>query len=256
MILTIQGLKIYYEAAGEGEPVLLLHGWGADASSLRPVLKRIREDLAARAIALDFPGFGFSDHPAEAWDVSRYAAFLEDFLDSLGIGRVSLVAHSFGGRVAIKFAAACPDRLDRLVLVDSAGIRPQRKIGWYLKVGTAKTLRFLREKAPGAARLLQLDRLAARQGSEDYRRAGDMSATFSRVVNEDLRGLLPNIRCRTLLIWGDLDDATPLSDARLMQQSITGARLEVIPGAGHFSYADHFSEFSRILIPFLKEPAA
>ncbi|HEY3343448.1 MAG TPA: alpha/beta hydrolase [Anaerolineaceae bacterium] len=253
MVITVNGMKIYYEAAGDGEPVLLLHGWGADASSLRPVLKLVRESLPARAIALDFPGFGFSDHPSEAWDVGRYETFLEDFLAALRLQRVTLIAHSFGGRVAIKFAARCPERIERLVLVDSAGIRPPRTLYWYVRVGLAKIVKYAYRWAPGLAKLLHLERLAARQGSADYRSAGEMRQTFVKVVNEDLRDDLPSIHCPTLLVWGERDESTPLTDAEIMHAVIAGSRLEVLRGAGHFSYADAFPEFSRILIPFLKE---
>lgn len=255
MIVTVQGLKIYYEAAGEGPAVVLLHGWGADASSLRAVLKLARESLPARAVALDFPGFGYSDPPGEPWDVGQYEIFLEEFTKALGLEKVILIAHSFGGRVAIQFAVRCPERIDRLVLVDSAGIRPARTPGWYLRVGQAKVLKFFSRRLPGVARTLQIDRLAARQGSEDYRRAGEMRATFVRVVNEDLRAWLPKIHCPTLLIWGEQDKETPLADARLMHAAIPGARLAVIPGAGHFCFADHFAEFSRVLVPFLRGQA-
>jgi pimeloyl-ACP methyl ester carboxylesterase len=252
MITTIDGLKTYYEAAGERQPVLLLHGWGTDSSSMRSVLKLVRDGLPGRAIAPDFPGFGFSDHPTEAWDVSRYEAFVLKFIDMLELPQVAIVAHSFGGRVAIKFAAHHPDRLSCLVLVDSAGILPKRDFGWHLRVGLAKTVKKVNQQAPGASKALGLDKVAARQGSEDYRNAGDMRATFVKVVNEDLRQLLPSIHCPTLLVWGEKDDATPVADGDLMQHWIPGSRLEVLRGVGHFSYAEAFPEFSQLLIPFLK----
>ncbi len=111
MILTTQGLKIYYEAIGEGRPVLILHGWGASSATMRPLLKQVRDSLPARAIALDFPGFGFSDRPPGAWGVGDYRAFLETFMDGLGIQAADIIAHSFGGRVAIRLAAECPERV-------------------------------------------------------------------------------------------------------------------------------------------------
>ena len=256
MITHIDGLKTYYEASGEGRPVVLLHGWGSDSSSLRPVLNLLRQQLPVRACALDFPGFGYSDGPAQPWDVSAYARFLLGFLDDQGFDQVDLVAHSFGGRVAIKLAAGSPGRVRRLVLVDSAGIRPRRTLGYRLRVTLAKALKRLRQASPRLAHALRLDRLAARQGSSDYQRSGSLRQTFIKVVNEDLSDLLPAISCPTLLVWGERDDSTPLSDGRLMQRLIPCARLEVLAGAGHYSYAERFPEFSKLLVNFLSEASA
>ncbi len=253
MITHINGLKVYFEAAGEGHPVVLLHGWGADSSSLRPVLNLLRQELPVRGCALDFPGFGYSDCPQEAWDVSAYTRFLQAFLDDQGYDRVDIIAHSFGGRVAIKLAANLPERVTRLVLVDSAGIRPPRTRKYHFKVFLAKTMKKINQAAPGVAHLLRLDQLAARQGSSDYQRAGPLRQTFVKVVNEDLRAFLPKLRCPVLLVWGERDDSTPLSDGQLMQRLIPNARLEVLPGAGHFSYAERFPEFSKLLVAFLGE---
>ncbi len=251
MIVTVQGLKIYYEAAGEGAPVVLLHGWGVDSGNLRPLLKEIKDKLPRRVYALDFPGFGYSEQPPRSWDVGDYSRFLEEFLDALHLEKVDLIGHSFGGRVAIKLTSDTGKRVGRLVLIDSAGIRPKRKAGYHLKVSLAKTLRRITQAAPGLAKAVGLDRMVANQGSEDYRRAGAMRATFVKVVNEDLTGCLDAIGCPTLLIWGEKDESTPLTDGRLMNARISGSRLEVIPGAGHFPYLEKPKAVASALIPFL-----
>jgi len=252
MILTTHGLKIYYEAIGEGPPVLILHGWGASSGTMRPLLKQVRDVLPVRAVALDFPGFGYSDQPPQAWGVGDYRAFVESFMDELGIETADIIAHSFGGRVAIRLAAECPGRVNRLVLVDSGGIRPKRTARYYVKVSIAKVVKFLFKTVPGLAKALQLDRLAARQASEDYRKAGELRGTLVKVVNEDLQSWMPAIQAPTLLVWGELDEATPAADGLRMKQLIPGSRLEVIQGAGHFSFLDHSQEFNELVIPFLR----
>jgi pimeloyl-ACP methyl ester carboxylesterase len=252
MVIYINGMKAYYEAAGEGTPVVLLHGWGADSSSLRAVLKLVRDNLPSRAVAPDFPGFGFSDLPPQAWDVDAYTTWLEEFLAGLGLEQIDLIGHSFGGRVAIKFAVRHPDKVRRLVLVDSAGILPKRGFSYHFKVRVAKTLKFCLQHAPALSKFLRLDRLAASRGSQDYQKAGPLRQTLVKVVNEDLTGLLPKIQPQTLLIWGERDEETPLSDGQLMQRLIPSARLVVIPAAGHFSFVERFQPFSQALIPFLK----
>jgi pimeloyl-ACP methyl ester carboxylesterase len=262
MILHVDDLKIYYEALGEGAPLLLLHGWGTDSSSLRSIMLEASQRVLAtpsissegpgcRAYALDFPGFGFSERPASAWDVGQYARFVAHFLQAVSLPAVDLLGHSFGGRVAIKLAAQRPELVRRLVLVDSAGIRPRRTPAYYFKVGLAKTSRRLGSLAARVLPDNAVSRLAERQGSRDYRQAGAMRQTFVKVVNEDLRDHLPRIQCPTLIIWGELDPETPLADAHQMHRLIPGSRLAVIPKAGHFPFLEKPAEFGQALFPFL-----
>jgi pimeloyl-ACP methyl ester carboxylesterase len=253
MFINVQGIKVYYEAVGSGTPVLLLHGWGVDSATMRPILTYLKESIGARAISLDFPGFGLSDHPAEAWNVSKYVTLVLGFLDQLGLVQVDIIAHSFGGRVAIKLAAGYPARVRKLVLVDSAGIRPPRSPAYYLRVYLAKLIRVLADVLPGTAGRLVMGKLLSNQGSNDYRSAGDMRPTFVRIVNEDLRHYLQVIKCPTLLVWGELDADTPLRDARLMENMIPNVCLKVLKGARHFCYLDDFSAFSQAITPFLEE---
>ncbi len=252
MIVKVAGIKVYYEAAGEGTPVLLLHGWGTDSGTMRPVLKQIREALPRRVFALDFPGFGYSDPPPGTWGVRDYTQIVMKFMDGLGMDKADLVAHSFGGRVAIYLASEAPERVGRLALVDSAGIRPERTASYRLRVFLVKSLRRLQKTAPGLGRFFRLDHLVASQGSEDYRRAGALRATFVKVVNEDLSDRLNLINCPTMLIWGERDDSTPLSDGHRMHALIRGSQLTVIEGAGHFPFLEQPAVFGGHIIPFLR----
>lgn len=250
MFVDLAGVRVHYEAAGEGRPVLLLHGWGASAPAMRPIFDALRSDHAV--YALDFPGFGQSALPPVPWSVGDYAELVAAFLDSLGIARADVIGHSFGGRVGIVLAAKWPAKVERLVLVDSAGIRrappPSRSV---LRAGlragkalvSAPGLGWLRSRAEAVAR----DRL----GSEDYRSAGPLRETFVKVVAEDLSPYLPRIQAPTLLIWGERDEDTPVADGRAMESSIPDAGLVVLPGAGHFSYLDRPADFSRIVRHFL-----
>jgi pimeloyl-ACP methyl ester carboxylesterase len=247
--VVVDGLSIYYEAQGKGQPVVLLHGWGVDSSNLRRVSSLLKNAAGARVYSVDLPGFGYSDPPPQDWDISAYVQFLADFLASQELGNVSLLGHSFGGRIAIKYTAEHPGRVEKLVLVDGAGIKPKRKASYYYKVGLAKLVKNLRKAFPA----LQNSRLLPQMGSADYQKAGALRGTFVKVVNEDLRPYLPAIRCPTLLIWGEKDQDTPLADARIMQGLIVGAQLEIIPGAGHFSFQDNFAAFERVLPSFMNQ---
>lgn len=247
-VVDIAGLRTRYLVRGSGPPVLVLHGWGASIEAVFPIVTGL--ESVARVHALDLPGFGQSDLPPEPWGVEEYQAFVAAFMDALGIERAALVGHSNGGRVAIRMASTEPQRVSKLVLVDSAGIRPKRTLRWYRRVAIAKVgkyaARFLGR--PGE-RLREL--LVGRAGSTDYLQAGAMRPTLVRLVNSDLREHLPRIGVPTLLIWGSDDTDTPLSAAREMEKLIPDAGLVVLDGAGHFSYLDQPGRFSTIVRHFL-----
>jgi pimeloyl-ACP methyl ester carboxylesterase len=250
MFLDLVGVRVWYESAGEGRPVLLLHGWGASAAAMRPIMDALRPDHAV--CALDFPGFGQSSLPPSPWGVPEYAELVVALLDALGIQRADVLGHSFGGRVGITLAAKWPDRVERLVLVDSAGVRPSPTPSRSLLQAGLRAGRALLG-APGLGRVRDRAETVARQrlGSADYRSAGPLRETFVKVIAEDLRPHLPEIQAPTLLVWGDRDEDTPLSDARVMESSIPDAGLVILAGAGHYSYLDRPADFNRIIRHFL-----
>ena len=116
--------------------MLVLHGWGASIEAVYPIVTGLSP--VATVHALDLPGFGQSEIPPQPWGVEDYQAFVAAFMDALEIEAPTIVGHSNGGRIAIRMAATEPARASRLVLVDSAGIRPKRTLRWYRRVGMAK----------------------------------------------------------------------------------------------------------------------
>ena len=244
----INNLKTSYQVAGKGDVVLLLHGWGGEAASFQPVF----EWLAAshKVYALDLPGFGKSQIPPTPWDTSDYAQFVTAFLEKFDISKAHLIGHSFGGRISIILSAEHPEKVDKLILVDSAGLRPRRTAKYYLRVGMAKVGKLLRRCGVSGTQLANA--LSSRLGSKDYQDAGEMRATLVKVVNQDLRSLLPRISASTLLIWGEHDKDTPVSFGKIMEREIPDAGLVVLKEAGHFSYLDRFPQFCRIVASFLK----
>lgn len=247
----VLGLRTRYLVRGAGPPVLVLHGWGAAVETVYPIVTGLAP--AARVYALDLPGFGESDLPPVPWGVEEYQAFVAAFMDAFAIERPAIVAHSNGGRIAIRMASTEPARASRLVLVDSAGIRPRRTLRWYRRVGMAKVgkyaARFL--GAPGE-RLRAA--LVGRAASADYAAAGPLRPTLVRLVNADLRPYMPGIGVPTLLVWGSQDADTPLSAAREMERLIPDAGLVVLEGAGHYSYLDQPARFARIVSHFIAPP--
>jgi pimeloyl-ACP methyl ester carboxylesterase len=232
-------------------PIVVLHGWGAHLEAVAPILAAL--DGAPDLIALDLPGFGESEPPEQAWDVDSYARFMIHFLDELGVERAHLVGHSHGGRVSIALAADEPERVGRLLLIDSAGLRPKRGWKYRRRVAVAKLGRLIAKIGGGPGRRLQ-ERMRRRVASRDYLEASEaMRGTFRAVIAADLRGRLPRIRASTLLVWGDQDDDTPLWMAHRMEELIPDAGLVVLEGAGHYSYADAPGQFRAVARRFLLE---
>ncbi|RKZ90045.1 MAG: alpha/beta hydrolase [Candidatus Parabeggiatoa sp. nov. 1] len=251
MFITINNLQINYHASGTGKNIILLHGWGAQISSFKPVHQYLENNL--RVYSLDLPGFGKSDPPPESWGTAEYTHLVQQFIHELGIKNPIIMGHSFGGRIAIRLALI--ETIHKLILVDSAGIKPKRKLNYYLKVYAYKLLKNVAQ-LPILKHVFKkmLESVQKKAGSKDYQNAsGVMRTTLIKVVNEDLTELLPQIKAPTLLMWGENDQATPVSDGQLMEQLIPDAGLVVLKNAGHFSYLDKLNEFLLIISSFLKD---
>lgn len=252
---TIEGLRLHFTDTGEAEgPVIvMMHGWGCDHTTLASV-ERVALQSGYRVINVDMPGFGASQEPREPWGVEEYTRVIESLVSELGLKKVSLLGHSFGGRVGILYASRHPEDVEKLILVDAAGIKPRRSLRYYWKVYTFKAMKRMmyllygREEAER-----RLDKRRARAGSSDYAQASPMMRRIlSRVVNEDLTDRLHLISAPTLLIWGEKDTATPLSDAKTMERLIPDAGLVAFPGCGHYSFLDNPVQFAAVLLSFLK----
>ncbi|MBI5188515.1 MAG: alpha/beta hydrolase [Nitrospirae bacterium] len=250
MVIELEGLRVFYDFAGEGDTVILMHGWGGEVASFKPVFDYLSKSY--KVYAFDFPGFGKSELPIEPWGTENYGKFVTKFFNAMGIKKANIIAHSFGGRVAIWLAANFPETVNKLVLVDSAGIKPKRTLKYHIKVTVAKaSKRILSHSIFGKYGERLLNGLYRLIGSKDYQQQiGIMRATLVKIVNEDLRWLLSKIMAPTLLIWGEDDKDVPLSYAKIMEKEIKDAGLVVLEGAGHFSYLDRFSDFCLIVSKF------
>lgn len=238
-----QSARVY--DAGEGRPVVVLHGWGGRIESMAPLLKCLTH---TRVIAIDLPGFGRSPAPTEPWGTPQYADFVEGLLAGLGVERADFIGHSFGGKVSVYLAATRPGLVDKLVLAGSSGLRKPPSFKTRIKRMISKQAR--RVGALGAPGRRIRDALYRKIASDDYKQAGELRAILVKVVNEDLTDMLPQVRSSTLLIWGSEDDAVPLSHARTFEELIPDAGLVVMEGAGHFAYLDESDRFCAIVRNF------
>ena len=255
MEIVIDGYKISYKESGDGQDTaVILQGWGTSMAVYDSVASCLTSKY--RVIQLDFPGFGDSDEPREPWAVEDYARFFLKFIETLNIKKAALIGHSYGGRVIIRLASrpSLAFEIPKIVLIDSAGILPQKTFKQKVRIKTYKLMKKIVSLKPVYAVCPELiDDWKSRQGSADYRNATPvMRQCLVKAVNEDLTPLLKHIRQDTLLIWGDQDTATPLSDGKLMEQLIPEAGLAVLKGAGHFSFLDQPAVFRRIMESYFK----
>lgn len=247
--MTIDGVKVAFDMEGNGPVMLFLHGWGASAKTFLPVYQTFAQWF--RVIAIDLPGFGESDTPPEVWGVEEYADLVYQFLQRLDINRTHVMGHSFGGKVTICLADRHPDMVDKITLVASTGVKPQRALKYYVKVYTFKACkRLYRLGLLGPRSEERLQKLYGMFGSRDYRDAGPMRNILVRQVNQYLENVMPNIRSSTLLMWGENDTDTPVRDAKIMEKLIPDAGLVVLQDAGHFCYLDQLGAFNKIVKHF------
>ena len=237
--IDVDGVAVRYIEAGEsnsGAPVVLLHGFQAGADLWYPFTFPA---LASRyhVYALDLPGFGESGGLAE-YSKESYGRFLCAFLDRLGLEHVQLVGHSMGGIVAIAAASEQPERVDRLVLIDSAGL-PRSGPHW-----TAPVV-MLADRSTFHAKLYPtVLRLASKSRA--------MKQCLRMIREDSVYPLLSKLSMPTLVVWGSRDRVIPLEHATLFARNITHARLAIIRGAGHMPFYQKPTAFNKLVFGFLK----
>jgi len=236
------GHKTQYTLEGnldsDNPVVVFLHGWGGNLDSFSYFVGKIASS-GCRTLNIAFAGHGESDSPDGAWGIADYCKPLLDLLNTLEINKISIVGHSFGGRAGIWLSANYPDLVDKLILVDSAGLKPRRGLRYKYKVWKYK-----RAKTRGKD--------TSKYGSADYKALpANIKDSFVKIVNEDLTSLLPKIKASTLIVWGTRDKDTPMYMAKKMLKEINGSGFAKLDGAGHWGYAERPGEFMAILKSFL-----
>ncbi len=222
---------------GSGAELLFLHGWGCDKDFFKTA-----DNLKGFTVTrLDFYGFGETPAPTFPIDLDYYVDAVEEIMRFYNMEDVIVVGHSFGGRVAIRLAQN--SRVSGLILVDSAGLKPKRKLSYYFKVGIYKTAKFFHIHTKFTKNL----------GSEDYKKlTGSMKRTFINVVNEDLTKQTKTITVPTMLIWGEKDLETPLEMLHRMEKNIKNSTTVLFEGCGHFCFLENPKRFYSLVSEFAK----
>lgn len=252
MQVKVNDWNINYEVMGEGNPVILLHGWLANLETMRPIANNLCQNF--KVYLVDIVGFGKSDLPEHPLKTDDFGDFLRDFIKELKIENPILIGHSNGGRTIINAVGRGIVSPKKVVLIDSAGIKPKRSVVYYLKVGFYKTGKFILNLLPNTKAIKEFkEKLRSNVGSDDYKASANvLKETMKNIVNEDLTYLLPKISVPTLLFWGSLDTATPISDGRKMEKLIPDCGLIEYAGSTHFSYLENINNFNAVLNEFFK----
>ena len=232
-------MRLSYLQQGEGKDIVFLHGYLASKESFAPQIAYFSQKY--RVTALDFPGFGGAEALPAAWSVGDYADWALRALAELGVSFPHIIAHSFGGRVAIKCLAR--GLIDRAVLTGCAGIVRRRTLSYHLRV---KSYRLVKKFAPRFAE--------AKFGSAEFRSLSPlMRESYKKIVNEDLREEAKRIARPVLYLNGEHDRETPLSSVKILHECTAGSRLAVLKGCGHFAHLDEPLLFDLAAEEFLND---
>jgi pimeloyl-ACP methyl ester carboxylesterase len=266
--VSVEGINISYVEKGKGNPMVLVHGIPTSSFLWRNMI----EELSAhgRVIALDLPGFGFSDPPQNGdYRISSYARIIESFLEALSINQATLVCHDLGGPIVLTYALRHPDKYERLIILDTflhrdlppwpfsmkmAKIRPIGEIFMWLG-GKSIARAGLKEGVMDKSRISDevVKRYYMPEGSPDKLNKS-MLGTLRIDYMKDLAFIeknLKTIKKPTLILWGEKDTYLPISLGDRIHKDIRGSRMERIPNCGHFVPEDQPERAAKIIAEFL-----
>lgn len=229
----------YEEIVGQGVPILIMHGWGRSGNEWQKIGHELNVWSGRSVYIVDLPGFGGSSLPKVA-TIEQYSQSVVKFCEYIGITKAILIGHSLGGRLGIVLAATIPKLVEKLILVDPAGVKPRS-----FKRVLLKSLAGLFSWVPSYIRA----KLVAKLMDLDYQNSLALRDLYRVVVAKDLRDYLPMIECQTTVIWGENDPILPLSQTKLYRQLLSDSQIKVVWGAGHDPHIERYDQ----TLSFLQE---
>lgn len=233
---------------GSGKFIFFLHGWSGDKNSFSIIKNHIAE-INRNMVFVSFMGFGENEEMKKPWTIFDFVDDLVVLIAKIAKGKsVDIVCHSFGARVAVLLASEFPYLVNKIMIVDGAGLKPRRKLGYYLNVAKYKKAKRMVRKGKLPESVLESF------GSSDYRSLSKcMKQTFVNVVNFNTEKYARKIKTQILLFWGEKDTETPIYMAKKFKKLIKNSKLVVAKNAGHFSFLDQFDLFFECFKKFLLE---
>lgn len=255
--ITVDSVKTAYLSAGNGYPVIFLHGGGAGAITWYPSIGPISKKF--QVIAPDIIGYGESDKPNAPYDRPYFSKWLKSFLKELKISKAHIVGLSQGGAIALQFTIDNPEMVDKLVLVDSAGLGAKASFGsmigmiWMNSFPSSMANRFnspyilhTPSKRDPNHSLYSIAVIKDKGGKNAFKQG--RGSAVSKIPEE----LLKQIKNETLIIWGENDKLFSVEYGEATAKIIPNAKLHLIQDAGHLPLIDQTEIFNEILIDFLE----
>ncbi|MCL5113689.1 MAG: alpha/beta hydrolase [Patescibacteria group bacterium] len=216
--------------------IYILHGWSYSVEKWAPFIKEL-ESKGFDSKLLKIPGL--TEKNDRVWDIGDYVTWLDENLKKEK-GKIILIGHSNGGRIALNFAIKHPEKISKLILIDSAGIYHSNAFTKTKRTGFLILAKIGKKIMPltGARKLLYL-----LTGEKDYETASPiMKKTMLNLIQSDKSLLTEKVKVPTIIIWGENDKATPLSDGKILNGKIKNSKLYVIDGAKHAPQFTHTKE--------------
>ena len=242
-MLEYKNKKINYKDFGknDGDAIIYLHGWGQNIEMMEPIAKPLQN--SHRIIIIDLPGFGESEEPEYAWSLDDYVEMLRFVIKELKLNKISLIGHSFGGKISLLYASKY--KVERLVLLASPYKVKISKPS--LKVRILKKAK----KIPGLKGLAE--KMKKHMGSRDYKNASTvMRNILVKHVNTDLVENAKKITCPTLIVWGTNDQEVNVQDAYDLEKMIPNSGLVIYDGCTHYAYLEKLNQTISVLKSFMK----
>ncbi len=232
MEIKIKGLKIEYSQMGEGEDLLLLHGWGGSIESLKGLQNELSKKYKVTNISL--PGFGQSEAPKISWSLKDYSLFLEELILELKLKRPILAGHSYGGKISIKLALEFPELISKLILINTSGIKPKNTLKKTIFGLGSKVAKVLGSPLPTRIKN-KIKELGYRYivREHDYLKSGSLKETFKKIVNEHYFEELKTIKIPTLIIWSEKDSYVPVWMGVKMRNLIPNSKFIMVENQTH-----------------------
>lgn len=243
--------SFYYEKYGNSpKTILILPGWGYTRETFQRIIQHFQKNYTIYIV--DYPFFGNSPLPNKELTIYDYAETFYNFISDLGIINPIIISHSFGGRITSLLIGKYNLKVDKIILIDVAGIKRRKKFKVFLKEKIYKLLKGLIKILPKKKQIIIQKKLLQTFASEDYMNLPIiMKKSFQNIIKENLKKYYKKITSETLIIWGEKDIDTPLKDAKLLNKIIKNSGLIIFKNTTHYSYLYNQDLTIKILNSFL-----
>ncbi len=252
MYYNEEDISLYYEKYGSGEKtILILPGWGDNRKTFYNIINHFKEKYTI--YIMDYPGFGNSVFPNKDLTIYDYTNLIRNFMVDNNIENPIIIAHSFGGRIATLLSGYYKEKIDKIIMIDTAAIKPKKSIKTLFRQSLYKLLKKLAIFIPKIKKERYMQKLIKIFASSDYQvLSKSMQQTFKNIVNEDVSYYLKQIDEEVLILWGKNDIDTPLKYGIKTNKLIKHSALIVFPKGSHFSYLEYPILTNQIIYEFIK----